>query len=43
MQHSNPKVFEIFSMPKMNELIPIPKKRTPKAVKTELNPRGFPL
>ena len=41
--HSKPKIFEKFSKIKRIAAIPIPKSKTPKAVKTEPNPSGFPL
>ena len=43
MIHSNPKIVENFSRLTIIKAVPIPKNKTPKAVKTEPNPRGFPL
>ena len=37
------KIFESFSRVTRIKEVPIPKNKTPKAVKTEPNPRGFPL
>ena len=43
MIHSNPKIFDRFSKLTRIKAIPVPKNKTPKAVKTEPNPRDFPL